>query len=84
VFIPTPAAGDFKLDENLLRQTSISKREYDVLELMARGLSNQEIAEKLFVSQNTVKTHLANLFVKLDAKRRTEAIHKAKELGLIA
>ncbi|GAB3544523.1 response regulator transcription factor [Spirosoma fluminis] len=61
----------------------ISKREYEVLELMAQGLSNQEIADTLFVSLNTVKTHTSNLFLKLDAKRRTQAIQKAKELGLI-
>lgn len=74
---------DFKLNEGLLAQTGISKREYEVLELMAKGLSNQEIADKLFVSLNTVKTHSSNLFVKLDAKRRTQAIQRAKELGLI-
>jgi two-component system, NarL family, response regulator LiaR len=74
---------DFNVDESLLRQTGISKREYEVLELMARGYSNQEIADKLFVSLNTVKTHSSNLFVKLDAKRRTQAIQKAKELALI-
>jgi ATP/maltotriose-dependent transcriptional regulator MalT len=79
-----PVSSDnFQLNEALLAQTGISKREYEVLELMAQGLSNQEIAEKLFVSLNTVKTHTSNLFVKLDAKRRTQAIQKAKELGLI-
>jgi NarL family two-component system response regulator LiaR len=77
------SSDNFKLNEALLAQTGISKREYEVLELMAQGLSNQEIAEKLFVSLNTVKTHTSNLFVKLDAKRRTQAIQKAKELGLI-
>ena len=74
---------DFKVDEELIRQNGISKREYEVLELMAKGLSNQEIADKLFVSLNTVKTHSSNLFLKLDAKRRTQAIQKAKELALI-
>jgi DNA-binding CsgD family transcriptional regulator len=74
---------NFKLDESILERLGISKREYEVLELMAQGLSNQEIAEKLFVSLNTVKTHLSNLFVKLDAKRRTQAIQKAKELRLL-
>ena len=62
----------------------ISKREYEVLQLIGQGLSNQEIAEKLFVSLNTVKTHTSNLFTKLDAKRRTQAIQRAKELGLLA
>jgi two-component system, NarL family, response regulator LiaR len=81
--IVTQFASDFRFDEGLLKQYSISKREYEVLELMATGLSNQEIADKLFVSLNTVKTHLSNLFIKLDAKRRTQAIQRAKELRLI-
>lgn len=82
VFVAAPA-GDFKLNEEILTHTGISKREYEVLVLMAKGLSNQEIADKLFVSLNTVKTHTANLFLKLDVKRRTQAIQRAKELGLI-
>jgi len=82
VFI-APPVGEFKVNERILTETGISKREYEVLELMAKGLSNQEIADKLFVSLNTVKTHTANLFVKLDAKRRTQAIQRAKELQLI-
>jgi ATP/maltotriose-dependent transcriptional regulator MalT len=82
VFV-TPQAGEFKLNEKILTETGISKREHEVLELMAKGLTNQEIADKLFVSLNTVKTHTANLFIKLDAKRRTQAIQRAKELQLI-
>jgi two-component system, NarL family, response regulator LiaR len=74
---------DFKLNEPELQRLGISKREYEVLELIAQGLSNQEIADKLFVSLNTVKTHSSNLFMKLDARRRTQAIHRAKELGLL-
>lgn len=81
--VAAQAAGDFKLNEDALKQLGISKREHEVLELMAQGLSNQEIADKLFVSLNTVKTHSSNLFLKLDAKRRTQAIQKAKELRLI-
>jgi two-component system, NarL family, response regulator LiaR len=77
------ASPDFKLNEPELQRLGISKREYEVLELMAQGLSNQEIADKLFVSINTVKTHSSNLFMKLDARRRTQAIHRAKELGLL-
>ena len=73
----------FRLDEEQLRKLGISKREHEVLELMAQGLSNPEIAEKLFVSLNTVKTHSSNLFLKLDVKRRTQAIQKAKTLNLI-
>jgi NarL family two-component system response regulator LiaR len=82
IVITGPAA-DFILDEDRLRQMGISKREHEVLELMASGLSNQEIADKLFVSLNTVKTHTSNLFLKLDAKRRTQAIQKAKELRIL-
>jgi NarL family two-component system response regulator LiaR len=80
VVIATP---DFKLNEPELQRLGISKREYEVLELMAQGLSNQEIADKLFVSLNTVKTHSSNLFMKLDARRRTQAVRRAKELGLL-
>jgi NarL family two-component system response regulator LiaR len=75
--------GNFIFNENELQRLGISKREYEVLELVARGLSNQEIADKLFVSLNTVKTHTSNLFLKLDVSRRTQAIQKAKELRLI-
>jgi DNA-binding CsgD family transcriptional regulator len=74
---------DFKLNEPELQRLGISKREYEVLELMAQGLSNQEIADKLFVSLNTVKTHSSNLFMKLDARRRTQAVRRAKEFGLL-
>ena len=55
----------------------------EVLQLMAEGLSNQEIAGRLFVSLNTIKTHSANIFEKLDVRRRTQAVEKAKRLGLI-
>lgn len=74
---------DFTLDEKQLDRLGISKREYEVLGLMSEGLSNQEIAEKLFVSLSTVKTHSSNLFAKLDARRRTQAIQRAKELRLL-
>ena len=74
---------NFQFDESRLERLGISKREYEVLELMSKGLSNQEIADKLFVSLNTIKTHSSNLFLKLNAKRRTQAIQKAKELQLI-
>ena len=73
----------FQLDEANLRTLGISKREYEVLELIAQGLSNQEIAEKLFVSTSTVKTHVSNVLAKLDARRRTQAIQRAKELNII-
>lgn len=74
---------DTSVDESAVKELGISNREYEVLELMAQGLSNQEIADKLFVSLPTVKTHTSNLFSKLDVKRRTQAVQKAKELRLI-
>ncbi|WP_284653073.1 response regulator transcription factor [Flavobacterium terrisoli] len=74
---------DFVLNKIELQQRNISKRELEVLTLMAQGLSNQEIAEQLFVSLNTVKTHSAKLFEKLEVKRRTQAIETAKKLQLL-
>src|SRR5688572_8116545 len=73
----------FALNEERLRELSITRRELEILELIAQGMSNREIAEKLFVSENTVKTHSSRLFDKLSAKRRTQAVQIAKELGLI-
>ncbi|HVU55975.1 MAG TPA: LuxR C-terminal-related transcriptional regulator [Puia sp.] len=67
-----------------LARLDLSKRELEVLELMAQGLSNQEIAEKLFVSLNTIKTHTSRLFEKMDVKRRTQAVEKAKRLNIIS
>lgn len=80
IIITNPA---FQFDQSRLDSLGISKREYEVLELMAKGLSNQQIADTLFVSLNTVKTHSSNLFLKLEVSRRTQAVQKAKELQLI-
>ena len=74
---------DFTLNTSLISQLEISKRELEILSLIAQGHSNEEIAAKLFVSLSTVKTHNQNLFVKLDVKRRTQAVEKAKRLNLI-
>ena len=74
---------DFTLDQGALDRLALSKREFEVLVLISGGLSNQEIADKLFVSVNTIKTHSSNLFQKLDVGRRTQAIQKAKELRII-
>ena len=73
----------FRPKEEVLEKLGITPREMEVLELIALGLSNQEIADQLFVSLNTVKTHTSNVLSKLDAQRRTQAIQKAKELGLL-
>ena len=74
----------FELNEANLKQLGITKREREVLELIAAGMSNQEIADKLFVSTSTIKTHTSSLFSKLDANRRTQAIQRARELGILA
>ena len=81
--VPVPATIPFSLNEQRLKDLGITKRELEILELIARGMSNREIAEKLFVSENTVKTHSSRLFDKLSAKRRTQAVQIAKEMGLI-
>jgi DNA-binding CsgD family transcriptional regulator len=78
-----PAPRSFTLNEVRLRELGITRRELEILELIAGGLSNREIAEKLFVSENTVKTHSSRLFDKLSAKRRTQAVQLGKESGLI-
>jgi DNA-binding CsgD family transcriptional regulator len=78
-----PAAQSFTLNEIRLRELGITRRELEILELIARGLSNREIAERLFVSENTVKTHSSRLFDKLSARRRTQAVQLGKEFGLI-
>jgi DNA-binding CsgD family transcriptional regulator len=76
-------SGPFERSEENLNRTGISKREYEVLELLANGMSNQEIADKLFVSNSTIKTHVSNVLAKLDASRRTEAIATAKKMRII-
>ena len=81
--VPVPANGPFERNETRLNQLGITPRELEILEAMAGGLSNREIPEKLFVSENSVKTHTGRLFDKLAASRRTQAVQKAKEAGLI-
>ncbi len=83
VEVRVPAAGPFQRNERRLEQLGITPRELEILEALAAGLSNREIAERLFVSENTVKTHTARLFDKLSARRRTQAVQRAKEAGLI-
>ena len=72
------------INEKELARLGISTRELEVLQLMSEGLSNQEIAARLFVSLNTIKTHSANIFEKLDVRRRTQAVDKAKKLNIIS
>jgi len=81
--VPVPATQAFTLNEVRLKDLGITRRELEILELIAQGLSNREIAEKLFVSENTVKTHSSRLFDKLSARRRTQAVQIGKEMGLI-
>jgi DNA-binding CsgD family transcriptional regulator len=81
--IEVEVKGPFERNDNAVKQLGISKREFEVLELIAAGLSNQDIANRLFVSTSTVKTHVSNVLAKLNASRRTEAIARAKELRII-
>lgn len=81
--VPVSAAGPFAVNKQKLRELGVTPRELEILALMAGGLSNREIGEKLFVSENTVKTHSSRLFDKLSAKRRTQAVQIGKELGLL-
>ena len=81
--IPVPVRGPFVRNEAAVETLGITPRELEILELIAAGLSTKEIAERVFVSENTVKTHSSRLFDKLGAKRRTQAVQLAKERGLI-
>jgi NarL family two-component system response regulator LiaR len=81
--LPVPAGEPFIPDERRREDLAITRRELEILELIAQGLSNREIAAKLYVSENTVKTHSSRVFHKLGAKRRTQAVQLGKELGLL-
>jgi DNA-binding CsgD family transcriptional regulator len=81
VLVPAPAS--FERDEQKLEALGITPRELEILELIAQGLSNKEIAARVFVSENTVKTHSSRVFDKLGARRRTQAVQLGKELRLI-
>ena len=81
--VPVPTVQPFALNHERLKGLGITKRELEILELMAQGMSNREIANMLFVSENTVKTHSSRLFDKLSAKRRTQAVQIGKEMGII-
>jgi DNA-binding CsgD family transcriptional regulator len=81
--VPVRVSGPFERNQARLEQLGITPRELEILEAMAAGFSNREIAQRLFVSENTVKTHAARVFDKLSARRRTQAVQLAKEAGLI-
>lgn len=82
--VPVPALdGPFVRNDHELERLGITPRELQILEHIASGKSTREIAEALFVSENTVKTHAGRLFEKLSVKRRTQAVHEGKRLGLI-
>ena len=81
--MPVPAEGPFVLNQQKLAELGITPRELEILALIAEGLSNREIGERLFVSENTVKTHSSRLFEKLSVNRRVQAVQKGKDLGLI-
>ena len=81
--VPVHVGEPFVRDERKREGLGITRRELEILELIAQGMSNREIAEKLFVSENTVKTHSSRVFDKLGARRRTQAVQLGKEFGLL-
>ncbi len=82
-FPSKPIAPKGIINQKNLKHVGLSKREYEILQLIDQGLSNQEIANNLFLSESTVKKHVSNVFLKLDVQRRTEAIKRAKELEIL-
>ncbi len=81
IFVPQPQV--FTIDKIELEKLNLNRREYEVLQLLAKGHSNSVIAEKLFLSLSTIKTHVSNLYFKMEVKSRTQAVGKAKELKII-
>ncbi len=81
--IAVPMPSEFTRNEEKLAAIGMTKRELEILGLIAQGLSNKEIAARVFVSENTVKTHSSRVFEKLGARRRTQAVQLGKEFGLI-
>ena len=76
-------AEEFSINEMELKKLNLTTREYEVLQLVVKGHSNSDIAEILFLSLSTVKTHVSNLYVKMHVKRRGQAIEKAKRLRIV-
>ncbi|MEP6835299.1 MAG: LuxR C-terminal-related transcriptional regulator [Gemmatimonas sp.] len=81
--VSAPVATEFTRNPAGVEAAGLTPRELQILELIASGLSNKEIAERIFVSENTVKTHSRRLFEKLNARRRTQAVQAGKELGIL-
>jgi len=80
---PKAPSEEKEINLEKIKSLEITDREYQVLELISKGLSNKEIANQLFLSESTIKTHVSNLLVKLDAKRRTQAVQVAQELNIL-
>lgn len=81
--VPVAAVENIPCAETARLKLGLSQREAEVLHLMAQGLSNQEIADQLFVSLNTIKTHASKIFEKLEVKRRTQAVERGRQMGII-
>ena len=82
--MPSSASSPFVLDQAKVDELELTRREIEVLQLMADGLSNREMAERLFISENTVKTHCSRVFDKLGASRKTQAVQLARQWRLIS
>jgi DNA-binding NarL/FixJ family response regulator len=81
--LPAEPGAENVIDYNQVKKLGLTQREHDVLVKMAAGLSNQEIAAALFLSESTIKTHVSNIFFKLEVKRRTQAVQVARELKIV-
>ena len=78
------SGGSSVIDYEQIKKVGLTQREHEVLVKMAEGLSNQEIAQQLFLSESTIKTHVSNILFKLDAKRRTQAVQSAKKMKIVS
>ncbi len=83
LFLKPKQITDSEIDLKNLKKTGLSKREYEILKLVAKGQSNLEIADSLFISEHTVKSHISKILLKLNAKRRTHAIQIGKDLNIL-
>jgi DNA-binding CsgD family transcriptional regulator len=82
-FYQKPMVIDKEIDLKKIKKLEITEREYEVLQLISQGMSNKEIANSLFLTESTIKTHVSNLLVKLNAKRRTQAVQIAQQLNIL-